>query len=123
MTQTIAKTKERLDKLIVYLNTYATAEVQPAVMKKSVENTSIVLHRLVEKFPELPIPLAYPGLDGDIGLTWEKENHHAEADIDSEGLVEFSYYNRDTGRYWFFKVPLKEFTNSEKVADIFKWIA
>lgn len=123
MTQATRETIDRLGKLLTYLNTYVAADVQPTITKESVENTTLVLRRLVKKFPELPIPIAEPGLDGEVGLTWEKENHHAEADIDSEGQVEFSYYNRDTDYCWSFKVPVTELDNSNKVVDVFRWIA
>ncbi len=50
--------------------------------------------------PTLPIPDACPGPDGELLYTWDREEHHFEAEVFPSGAVEFFYRNRLTDELW-----------------------
>lgn len=48
----------------------------------------------------LPVPDASIGPDNQVFYTWDSGEHHFEAEILTEGMIEFFYRNRTTGRFW-----------------------
>jgi hypothetical protein len=48
----------------------------------------------------IPIPAATAAEGGLIWYTWDRDDHHLEAEIPEGGPVEWFYQNRKTGEVW-----------------------
>ena len=56
----------------------------------------------------LPVPAATAGEGGPVGLNWDRGEHHLEAEIPSDGPVEWFYRNWITDEIWDVDQPLGE---------------
>jgi hypothetical protein len=71
----------------------------------------------------LEVPDACPGQNNDFMYTWSRAEHYLECEIFGNGVVEFFYRNRSSGKVWGEDTTLEQgFTTSilEKV-ELFSW--
>ena len=84
--------ESRLKEMRVYLN-----------KEEGISNaTAKASYKLAESI-DLPIPDCCPGSQGDVGLIWEKDDHHLSADIIPHNIghvIEWFYRNRKTEVIW-----------------------
>ncbi|MGD0680376.1 MAG: hypothetical protein ABSC94_33805 [Polyangiaceae bacterium] len=50
--------------------------------------------KLTRAIPSLPFPAAAPTADGEIQLSWDKEQHHLDLDVRSDGTIDWFYMDR-----------------------------
>ena len=51
---------------------------------------------LLEKMPDMPIPMACTGPDGRMLYSWDNKQHHFEAEFFPDGKIEFFSMDRKT---------------------------
>jgi len=86
-----------------------------------IENTIQVIKSLVMDIPGLPAPKMDLDSQGEIGLSWARDSHRVEMDIDSFGNVSILYYGKVTGKTWTTTANVNTI-NSEEIINQMKWI-
>jgi hypothetical protein len=89
--------EERVQGLAYYLGTVSAAgEITPSTAALALKFWN-ELRRAVRG---LPVPDAAPGPEGQLLYTWNRAEHHLEAEIFPNGSIEMFYRNRITGDLW-----------------------
>ena len=74
----------------------ATGAISPQMERRAWE----IWGNLWTKYPDLTVPDAGPGPDGEVQYTWSRRDHYLALDIIPDQPSEFFYRNRQTGTMW-----------------------
>ena len=75
---------------------YISNAVHNGSVDNNVADSSRIIWKAVRK--TMSVPNAGAGPDGEFILTWDRDNHHLEAEIMLDGHIEWFYYDRSTER-------------------------
>lgn len=62
--------------------------------------TALETWEIIKQQTNLPTPVACPGPEGDLLLTWDNDIHHLELEFIPDNTPTFFYLNRDTNEAW-----------------------